>query len=525
MKSTWSASRNRHQAWTVAGASVLLLTVLGWLLFASAESNRPRPDSPRADGSAGSDDDHLVVYCAAGIKPPVEAAALEYAREKFGREIQLQYGGSGTLLSNLRVARRGDLFLAADHSYIELARSQNLLDEAIPLATMRPVIAVRRGNPKDIESLNDLLRRDIRVALANPDAASIGKLTQQLLTEAGIWEQAVDVVKVFKPTVTEVANDVLLGAVDAGVVWDATVAQHADEIEIVRVPLFEEAANHITIGVLRWCRRPAAALHFARYLQAPEKGAPHFARFGYEPLDGDTWADTPTVTLFSGGVNRLAIQDTLREFEAREGVDVNVVYNGCGILVSMINGGQNPDAYFACDVSYMQQVRDKFGPSIDIAETDMIIIVQKGNPEKIESVRDLVRPGLKVGIANEEQSALGALTRRLFETIDDGQGSNLYEALQPNVAVRTPTADLLVNQLRTGALDAAIVYQANVPLVRDKLDVIPIRDGDPVATQPIAVSATSSNRYLTERLVETIRSNHSRVIFEEVGFRWRGESE
>ena len=53
----------------------------------------------------------LTVYCAANLKKPVEAAAAEFKRE-FGTEMQLQFGGSGTLISALRGAKRGDLHLA-----------------------------------------------------------------------------------------------------------------------------------------------------------------------------------------------------------------------------------------------------------------------------------------------------------------------------------------------------------------------------------------------------------------------------
>ena len=34
----------------------------------------------------------LVVYCAVGLKSPVQAAALEYERD-FGVQVQLQFGG------------------------------------------------------------------------------------------------------------------------------------------------------------------------------------------------------------------------------------------------------------------------------------------------------------------------------------------------------------------------------------------------------------------------------------------------
>ena len=63
----------------------------------------------------------LVFYCAAGMKPPVSEIVKQYQKE-YGVDIQVQYGGSGTLLSNIRVVKRGDLYLAADKSYIEKAR-------------------------------------------------------------------------------------------------------------------------------------------------------------------------------------------------------------------------------------------------------------------------------------------------------------------------------------------------------------------------------------------------------------------
>ena len=52
--------------------------------------------------------DTLLFYCAAGMKAPVEAAAKQYEAE-YGIAIQLQYGGSGTLLSSLEVSGVGDL--------------------------------------------------------------------------------------------------------------------------------------------------------------------------------------------------------------------------------------------------------------------------------------------------------------------------------------------------------------------------------------------------------------------------------
>ena len=88
-----------------------------------------------------------------------------------------------------RVAQVGDLYLAGDATFIEIAREQGLLAESIPLATMRPVIATAKGNPKGIRSARGLVREDVHVALGNPDAASVGKQTRIALTRAGLWDE------------------------------------------------------------------------------------------------------------------------------------------------------------------------------------------------------------------------------------------------------------------------------------------------------------------------------------------------
>ena len=501
------------------GTAVVLVSLVVVALLTTWAMRGPEPLTP-VGGQGTHAATPLVMYCAAGVKPPVEAAAKAYAEESFGRPVRLQYDGSGKLLAAIEVVDKGDLYLAADESYIEIGREKGLLAESIPVARMRPVIAVAAGNPQDIQTIDDLLRDDVRFVLCNPEAASIGKLTKSKLVESGQWEAVAAAATVYKPTVTEAAADVLLGAVDAAVLWDATVRQHSEKLEAVDVPILNAAEKNVTVAVLRSCRQPTEALRFARYLQAPEKGQPYFEHHGYGAVDGDAWAETPELTLYSGGVNRIAVTETLKAFEQREGARLNVVYNGCGILVGMMKTGETPDAYFACDASFMNDVADRFDSPVVLSETDMVVIVANDNPQGIETAEDLARPGLKVGVANPQQSALGALTQRMFEQVEY-EAKDLYTAITPNVAVQTPTADLLVNQLLVGGLDAAIVYRANLSQVLDKLTVIEIDLPEAQAVQPIAAANDSGRKHLAGRLIERLQSESSRTAFERAGFRWK----
>lgn len=276
-----------------------------------------------AVGCGGGGGEHavtLTLYCAAGVKPPVEQAANQYADE-YGVQIYLQYGGSGTLLSALQIAQKGDLYLAADESYLEIAAEKGLAAEAVPLARLSPVIAVPKGNPKGVRSLDDLARSDLRAALANPEAAAIGRLMRDGLKESGRWERLQKAATAMFPTVTEIANALRIGSADAGVIWDATANQYP-QLETIADPALEPLGNRISIGVLSFSERPTEALRFARYLSARGKGLPLFTQHGYAAVEGDLWAEEPHLRIYCEQELRLMVEEGVRAFEKREGVSV-----------------------------------------------------------------------------------------------------------------------------------------------------------------------------------------------------------
>ena len=460
----------------------------------------------------------LTVYCAAGLQKPVSAIVEAYRREA-GVEVRTQFGGTGSLLSALRVARQGDLFIAADDGAVADARKTETIREVFPVAVQHPIIAVRKGNPKHIQSLADLLRDDVKVALANPEAASISRVSRKALGDT--WEKLAARATVMKPTVTEIAADVSLGTVDAGIIWDATAAQFK-ETQVVEVPELSDRKENASACVLSFCTQPTAALRFARYLTAPEKGGAVFKENGFTPAGGDKWTDKPELILYSGGVNRPAIEGLLHQFADREGVTLTTVFNGCGILCASMKtmGGTSnpkfPDAYYACDLCFVPPVADVFPEAVILTETDIGIVVPKGNPHRVKTLADLAQPNLKVGLCNAEQATLGYMTRGMLKS------SGLQDSVHKNVVVETPTADLLVNQMRVGALDAAIVYRVNFQPSAEFLEYLPIQHEGAHAVQPFAVRGDSHHHHLGLRLLDFLKAN--RAQFEQSGFQWRGEA-
>jgi len=500
----------RNGFWLTAGLTLLVVAGLVAVFRATA------PDQAISPSQAP-----LVVYCAAGLKPPIEAAVAKYQQE-FSVPVQIEYGGSGALVGTIGTAQRGDLFVAADEHYLNVARNKDLIRETLPLATQVAVLAVPRGNPKKIETLDDLRRDDLRIGLAVPEAAAVGKSSREMLEAKGYWDQVKSAVEsrgVFKPTVSDLANDLKLGTLDVAIVWDCTVAQYP-ELEAIAINAELAKPQHITLGVLKFATDPTRALHLARFLAARDRGLPEFKSQHYQVVEGDPWTDRPEITLFIGGVLRPAVEETLADFQQREGVTINTVYNGCGVLVGQIKAGGPPDAYFACDRSFMNQVGQYFHPPRDISQTKMLIIVPKGNPKQLRGLADLAQPGVRVGVCNEQQSALGALAAELLRQ------HNLYDSIMPNVVTQVPTADLLVAQMRTGGLDAAIVYEANYRRVAEGLDAVELGVAAAPAVQPLAVSQQTPYVQLLDRLVAALENAASRDRFVSGGFEWvfAGES-
>ncbi|TWU35233.1 putative binding protein precursor [Novipirellula aureliae] len=459
----------------------------------------------------------LMLYCAASNRAVMESIAADYENE-FGRKIDIQYGPSQTLLSSMEVTGSGDLFLPADDSYLEMASQKRLIAEELPIAQMQAVVAVKRNNPKSIEQLKDLLRDDVRVVLASPDTAAIGKVVQQTMSGDDQWESITSTATALRTTVNEVANDVTIGAADAGIVYDAVLHTY-DDLQYVELPELADAASQISIGVIATTDQPQAALHFARYVSAQDRGLKRYAEFGFRTQRGDVWSDVPELVIFAGSMLRPAIEETIETFEQREGVKVNRVYNGCGILVAQMKAGQHPDAYFACDSEFMNQVQDLFLEPVPVSQNELVILVQKGNPKKIKTLKDLARSDLRVGIGHEKQCAMGWITQNTFRE------GGIQKEVMSNVTVQSPTGDMLVNQLLAGSLDTAVAYLSNAAGAAESLDAIRIQ-GIPcsIAIQPWAVAEESKYPELAGRLFQQICSQSSQDTFAAEGFQWQIET-
>jgi molybdate transport system substrate-binding protein len=519
----------RHRAgrvnalWAMLAGGVAVVGVSAFLLSLGGPGQAPERQK-------------LVMFCAAGIRVPVEEVAAEY-EEKYRVQIELQYGGSATLLNQLQVNKYGtsDLYLAADDFYTDKAHEEGLAKERLSIAYMRPVIAVAKDNPKNIQSIQDLLKDDVRVSLGSPDQAAVGRAVRKRLKtyqsdDSDLWtklEENVTKIGVFKPTVNDVANDVVIGSADAGIVWDSTVTMPKYGEKLIAIPVDELDGdpNLISICVLASSTQPTAALKFARYLSSRDRGLPVFEKYGMRPVDGDIWVENPEITFFCGAINRRAVAQIVEDFSEREAVTVNTIYDGCGILTGRMKAidGQSPelgfpDVYMACDRYYLDNVKEWFQDDANVSDAEIVIVVPKGS-DLVKSPEDLIKPGIRVSIGQPEQCTIGALTRRLLT--EQGLYDKLMEKQKQDgeVVVEKSSSALLIPDVVAGHADATVAYITDTIATRKDIDIIHIKSSLNLAIQPFSIARTSVHKHLVRRLFT--RVSEGKDSFEAAGFRFR----
>ena len=93
----------------------------------------------------------------------------------------MKNGGSGELFGILETQKSADIFLPADYKYMQDAITNGYIENnTVKNITQNiPVIAVQKGNPKNITSLYDLAKPGVKVAIGDPKGPAIGKTTEK----------------------------------------------------------------------------------------------------------------------------------------------------------------------------------------------------------------------------------------------------------------------------------------------------------------------------------------------------------
>jgi len=222
----------------------------------------------------------LLLYCGAGIRPPVQEIAEAFESEH-GVKVITDYAGSEVLLSKIKLARRGDLYMPGDKHYVEQAATEGMILSQQSVCYFVPTILVRKDNPKNIHDLQDLLEDGLKLGLGDAKACAIGRKTKQIFDKNNIaWEDVEKNVVFQSLTVNELGIQIQTGSLDAVIVWDAIASYYVEHGTEVPIPVEKNVISTVNIGILSFTQDNSLAEKFVKFA-ASARGQGIFKQHNY----------------------------------------------------------------------------------------------------------------------------------------------------------------------------------------------------------------------------------------------------
>lgn len=227
----------------------------------------------------------LLIFAGAASKPPTAKVVRIYQQKK-GVKILATFGGSGFVLSQMKLARKGDVYFPGSSDFMEKAKKEGLVfpeTEKI-MAYLVPAINVQRGNPHQIRSLKDLLKPGLRLAIAEPTSVCVGAYAVEVV-EKNFNPQERELFRRNLVTMVEscekIANIISLKGVDAVLGWEVFEAWDPERIQRVLLKPEEiPRIGYLPAAVARFTEDRAQAEQFVNFLVSSESQAV-FRKHGY----------------------------------------------------------------------------------------------------------------------------------------------------------------------------------------------------------------------------------------------------
>lgn len=227
---------------------------------------------PVVSPPAGASEVSLLVPCGAALQPAMDVIAETYY-QRTGVRVDFAYAGAQMLLGQLAYSRRGDLYMPGEAFWVDLAAKRGLVEDARTVCWFLPVIMVPKGNPKHVQTVQDMAKPGVRVGIGHPNALAVGPVTKRIMQRAGIWEAVQDNVIMQAGCIPELANAVAMKAADAGILWDACAEMVKEHVDIITIdPEINEVAE-VMLATLKVSQHPEEARQFLEFVTSEEAAA------------------------------------------------------------------------------------------------------------------------------------------------------------------------------------------------------------------------------------------------------------
>ena len=230
-----------------------------------------------------------------------------------------------------------------------------------------------------------------------------------------------------------------------------------------------------------------------------------------------------TLTILSASSLIDAFGELGKTFEKQnEGVTVKQSFEASSTLLTQIQQGAPADVFTSAAMEEMNTaVEDGLvagDPKVFVKNRE-IIMVPKDNPAKIESLRDLAKPDIKLVLAQKDVPAADYALEILGKA-NAQYGEGFEKKVLSNVVSRESDVRASVNRVVVGDADATFGYASDyTPDIRDRVKIVPVPpDLNIIATYPIAALEDAKSPELARKWVELVTSEEGQRVLEKWNF-------
>ncbi|MFI0820212.1 molybdate ABC transporter substrate-binding protein [Streptomyces sp. NPDC021098] len=219
-----------------------------------------------------------------------------------------------------------------------------------------------------------------------------------------------------------------------------------------------------------------------------------------------------TVTVFAAASLKESFTELKQTFEKQHpGAKVNFSFGGSDALAASITGGAPADVFAAASPKTMKIVTDKgdaSGEPATFVRNQLEIATLPGNPDKVSSLKDLTKSGLKVVLCDKTVPC----------------GSAAQKALDASKLKLTPVSyeqdvKSALNKVQLKEADAAVVYKTDVKAAGDKVEGVEFPESQKAINDyPIAQLKNAPNAAAAKAFIALVRSPEGQKVLGKAGF-------
>jgi molybdate transport system substrate-binding protein len=167
------------------------------------------------------------------------AASLTDVFPKIDPAQKYQFGGSNTLAAQITQGAPADVFASANMTLPNQLNAKGLCSKPVVFTRNTLVVVVPKSNPKNVRSIYDLAKADVKLVVAGA-GVPVGSYTLQILRNMNLSASVTKNVVSQETDVREVLAKVALGEADAGFVYSTDAKTVADKVNVIKVPAWAQ---------------------------------------------------------------------------------------------------------------------------------------------------------------------------------------------------------------------------------------------------------------------------------------------